>query len=241
MYMRLLIFSFLILLSLSVRAQSTNDSISHPHNLKGNVTMTEGDGEIILSIPQYTRYDRKVFYRRRFWNSLIPTQIVAQNAGNMGLFSVGIGWDYGRHGQWETHLMWGLLPKYSSDRAKLTMTIKENYLPWRIQFDDKWMFNPLSCGIYFNTVFGDEFWKSQPDRYPKGYYEWMSTKYRVNIFVGERITFEIPENRRKAIKSLSLFYEISTCDLYIRSMWLDDAVTLWDIIGLSIGVKLQLM
>ena len=36
---------------------------------------------------------------------------------------------------------------------------------------------------------------------------------------------------------MSLFYEISTCDLYIRNKIEDSYVPLKDILGLSIGVK----
>lgn len=45
--------------------------------------------------------------------------------------------------------------------------------------------------------------------------------------------------RRHAAKSVTLFYELSSCDLYIRSKIIDGTVPLKDIIGLSIGLKLQ--
>lgn len=205
----------------------------------------EGRGETedsvgVHDLPQETFYLRNIIRRQKVWNSLIPTQIILQNAGNMGLISAGIGWDYGRHNQWETHLLVGFLPKYSSRRAKVTMTLKETFLPWRVDINESWMFEPLSCGIYLNTVFGHEFWGRQPDRYPKDYYPLLTTNMRVNVFLGERITFDIPKNKRKFVKSISAFYEVSTCDLYIRAKFLDKKVSLWDIIGLSLGVKLQI-
>ena len=132
------------------------------------------------------------------------------------------------------------------------MTLKENYIPWNVRLsasqdasDDflrhGWSLNPLTASIYVNTVYGHEFWKSQPSRYPDKYYEFMSTKFRLNIALGQRITWNIPHNRRKYAKSISLFYEVSTCDLYIRSKFQDNSIPLKDIIGLSIGVKLQTM
>ena len=42
---------------------------------------------------------------------------------------------------------------------------------------------------------------------------------------------------RKRNSRISLFYEISTCDLYIRAMFQSSDVKLKDILGLSIGVK----
>ena len=122
-----------------------------------------------------SRYDRRIHRRREHWAALIPTQFIMQYAGNMGLMSIGIGWDYGKHKQWETNLMFGYLPKISSHRGKLTMTLKENYLPWSMYLKQGWMLEPLSCGLYLNTVFGSEFWDNQPSRYPDKYYEPLNT------------------------------------------------------------------
>ena len=67
----------------------------------------------------------------------------------------------------------------------------------------------------------------------------MSTKFRLNVGVGERIMFKLPEDKKILFSRMSLFYEISTCDLYIRSKIMDHDVPLKDIIGLSLGIKLQ--
>ncbi len=196
-------------------------------------------------------YRHRVERLQNRWASLIPNQFVIQNAGNMGVLSVGTGWGYG-HGHWETHLLFGYIPKRQSTRGKLTMTLKENYIPWNLRLsapqnesDDflkrGWTLNPLTASIYVNTVYGHEFWKSQPGRYPDKYYEFMSTKFRLNVAFGQRITWEIPRNRRKYAKNISLFYEFSSCDLYIRAKFQDSSIPLKDIVGLSIGVKLQTM
>ena len=196
-------------------------------------------------------YRHRVERLQNRWASLIPNQFVIQNAGNMGVLSVGTGWGYG-HGHWETHLLFGYIPKHQSTRGKLTMTLKENYIPWNLllsapqnESDDflkrGWTLNPLTASIYVNTVYGHEFWKSQPGRYPDKYYEFMSTKFRLTVAFGQRITWEIPRNRRKYAKSISLFYEVSSCDLYIRAKFQDSSIPLKDIIGLSLGVKLQTM
>ena len=42
-------------------------------------------------------------------------------------------------------------------------------------------------------VYGHEFWKSQPSRYPDKYYEFMSTKFRLNLALGQRITLKIKD------------------------------------------------
>lgn len=218
--MKSLVISLLLaILPISAVATEKNDSVS--------VTMS--------------KYDRRIHRHREHWAALIPTQLIMQYAGNMGFMSVGVGWDYGKHDQWETHLLFGYLPKADSDRGKLTMTLKQTFLPWSFSFGKGWMLEPLSCGIYFNTVFGSEFWGNQPSRYPDKYYEPLNTEVRINAFLGQRITLNIPENKRKFVKSVSAFYEVSTCDLYLRLAVMERKVSLWDILGLSVGVKFQIM
>ena len=158
----------------------------------------------------------------------------------MGLASIGVGWDYGKRRQWETHLLFGYIPKYDSKRAKLTMTLKENYIPWSIYLDDGWNLEPLECGLYFNTVFGHEFWAKQPAKYSSGYYPF-STKFRPNVFIGQRITKTVPNNRRRYIKSITAFYELSTCDIYFMTSFRNGKADFWDVFGLSLGLKVQLL
>ena len=195
-----------------------------------------------------SKYDLRINRIREHWAALIPTRFVVQNAGNMGTLSAGIGWGYGKRGQWETDLLVGFIPKHQSSRAKMTMTLKENYIPWSLNLSrlfpsaknksvEQWSFEPLMASVYLNTVYGHEFWKSQPGRYPDKYYRLTSTKFRLNLALGQRVTFQIPEKKRRRSRSMSLFYEISTCDLYIRNKIEDSYVPLKDILGLSIGVK----
>ena len=103
-----------------------------------------------------SKYDKRIHRFRKGWNSLIPTHNKIQFAGNMGMFSFGTGSDYGRRDQWETDLFLGFIPKHDSHRTKLTMTLKQNYMPWSLELGKGFSTEPLSCGLYFNTVFGHE-------------------------------------------------------------------------------------
>ena len=186
-----------------------------------------------------TKYDRRVERYQRFWNSLIPSQVVGQNAGNMGYLSLGVGWDYGKRDQWETQLMMGFVPKRSTEPLKVTLTLKENFIPWRCEMGQGWDVAPLTCGMYMNALFGEEFWNHQPSRYPNNYY-WFSTRFRFNAFVGQRLTKDIDFTKRRFVKSMSVFYEVSSCDIYIIELFSNKHVHLIDVLGLSIGLKFQL-
>ena len=168
------------------------------------------------SLKSLLRYRQRITRMQERWQRLIPSYTKVQYAGNMGLISIGGGWSYGRNRQWETDLLLGFLPKYDSDAAKATLTLKQNFMPWKWHLSESFHIEPLACGLYINTVLHNDFWVRQPDRYPKGYY-WFSTRIRTNIYIGQRITFKIPQHKRLFAKSVTAFYEISTCDYYILS------------------------
>ena len=170
----------------------------------GMPATTSGQDSISIS-----SYDRRVNRMRHYWASLIPTQFVIQNAGNMGLVSV-------------------------------TNTLKQNYIPWSVSFNNVVSLEPLLSSVYLNTVYGHEFWRSQPGRYPDKYYEALSTKFRLNVAVGQQLTFSFnPE--KTYFKRVKLFYEIGSCDLYIRSLFMGTDISFWDILGLSLGIKLEML
>lgn len=50
-------------------------------------------------------------------------------------------------------LLLGFIPKYSSKKTKVTMTLKQNYMPWSINIGKGFSTEPLACGLYLNTVF----------------------------------------------------------------------------------------
>lgn len=193
---------------------------------------------IFTSKPSYSKYDKRINHYRKNWERLIPTHNVLQFAGNMGMFSLGTGWDYGKRDQWETDILLGFIPKHDSPRTKITMTLKQNYIPWSIDMGKQFALEPLACGLYLNTVFGHEFWVHEPDRYPEGYYGF-SSKIRAHIFLGQRLTYDIDKERRFFAKSVTLFYELSTYDLVLISRVTNKYLRARDYLSLSFGLKFQ--
>lgn len=230
--MRLLIFNIFFCLFAPLAAMAQGDSVYVDSVKEDNLYLDAG--------AKMSRYDKRVHYYRKSWESMIPTLGIYQMYGNMGLFSVGFGWDYGKHRQWETALLLGYIPKYDSSEGKVTMTLKQSYIPWATDIGKGWDFEPLECGLYFNTVFGHDFWTKQPTKYESGYYPF-STRIRPNIFIGERFTKNIPDNKRKRIKSFTLFYELSTNDIYFMRFYRNGNAGFWDVFGLSFGCKVQFL
>ncbi|WP_418699130.1 hypothetical protein [Bacteroides sp.] len=230
---------FLLVLPFSLFAQIERDTIIIVKYdtvwMSHHRTNTVAESQVRSS-----HYDRRVHRYRNHWEALIPTHVKVQYAGNMGLLSFGTGWDYGKRNQWETDVFFGVLPKYESKRTKVTFTLKQNYMPWSLDLGRQFSVEPLACGMYLNTVFGDEFWTHEPERYPKGYYGF-SSKVRIHAFVGQRITYDIDPKRRFTAKEITFFYEISTCDLYVVSAFTNKYLKPRDYLSLSFGIKLQLL
>ena len=113
-------------------------------------------------------------------------------------------------------------------------------MPWSLELGKGFSTEPLSCGLYFNTVFGDQFWVHEPDRYPKGYYGF-SSRIRSHIFLGQRLNYDIDPQRRYTAKSITVFYELSTCDFHLISAVTNRYLRPKDYLSLSFGIKLQLL
>ena len=199
--------------------------------------------------PDQPNIDRVRQRRIQLWQAIIPRQYIVQYAGNIGLMSVGLGWDYGRRRQWETHLLFGFVPRYNSDCAKATMTLRELYRPWDIPIRGhvllrhprtRLTYSPLTVSYAMNTVFHHEFWNRQPDRYPKGYY-WFSLRMRHHLALGQRFSHTFVTDNRIGIHGYSFYWDVSTTELDIIYKIQNHAVPLRDILHLGVGVKLQMM
>lgn len=195
---------------------------------------------VYLSAGSLVGYEKKEQRIRNYWERLIPRYSKAQFAGSMGLISIGTGWDYGKNKQWETDLLFGFVPKYSSGKNKVTMTLKQNFIPWNVRLNDKFNLKPFSTGLYLNTVFGGDFWGKEPAKYPNKYYNF-STKMRFNIFVGQAWEYKFDTSQKVFCKSITFFYEISTNELYMISAVTNKYIKASDFLGLSLGVKLQFL
>lgn len=175
--------------------------------------------------------------RTRWWKRLIPDHAKLQYAGSIGMFSTGPGWTYGRKKQWETDILLGFVPKFESDKAKFVLTLKETYLPWLIRVKESdWLVQPLTASFFASSVWGGNFWTFAPDRYPSGYWGF-TTRVRLNLSMGERVMFDVPERWNWCIESLSAYYELGVNDLDIATFFGDKSIKFRKILSLSFGVK----
>lgn len=187
-----------------------------------------------------SRHERQLEKYKKGWELLIPRYQKIQYAGDMGLISLGAGWDYGKKKQWETDLFLGYLPRFDGDKGHVTITLKENYIPWKIRIrkTERWAFDPFTVSLYINKIFGDEFWTREPDKYPDGYYG-LATNLRFNLAFGQRLHFKVKPIGLS--ERITVFYEFGTNDLYVISYFCNKYLKFSDIFNLSLGIKFQFL
>lgn len=176
---------------------------------------------------------------RAFWHAVRPRGVVAQYAGGIGFASAGAEWAYGRGEMFETGLLAGYLPPFSTGHGKLTLTLRQSFVPFELALRGPLSCQPFALSLYANAISGHEFWMARPKRYPRKYYGF-SSGLRMGLSAGQRIRLRLPRQQRwKALDSVMLYYDFNACDLDIVSCLCDSRVSLWDIVNLSFGVKVR--
>lgn len=189
--------------------------------------------------PEPTNYERRIERRQQVWQKLLPDIFILQYAGGGSTVSAGVGWDYGSSNQWETHMMFGFIPSRYNHTHYWTFNLREVYSPWRIHVARPVFFKPLTVSLGINSILHGDFWMSEPDRYPHGYYGF-SSRMRFRLGFGQRWTVNIPREKRLISSELSVYYEISTCDLYVRQKICSSSIPFKDILSLGFGVIFKL-
>ena len=144
-----------------------------------------------------------------------PTHLVAQVAGGIGMISAGAGYEFLKN-RIEADVFVGYVPKKYAGTTLTTFSGKLLYSPWRVTLGPKWQLLPLSVGAYFshthNTI--NDGVKGQ---YSADYY-WFSHDNFYGPLLGSRLTFLAPPIKATGQpRKFSIFYELSTNDLYLLS------------------------
>lgn len=189
-----------------------------------------------ISVESVSAYEHRMAKRVEYWNKLIPRMAMFQYAGGMGTVSIGPGWSYGRDHCLETHLLLGWIPKQYNRHSYMTLSVRELWMPWRLNVgQSNFEVQPLTMSLGLNSILHEDFWNSQPDRYPKGYYV-ISTRLRFMFGLGQRFSYNIPKHRRTWGRRISFYYEVSICDLYVRQAIINDDIPFGDLLTIGVGL-----
>ncbi|WP_442795473.1 hypothetical protein [Pelobium manganitolerans] len=175
---------------------------------------------------------------RHHW--YVPRSAVLQHAGSIGYFSVGASYKLNKSGNSTLDFTYGYVPvKFGGDLN--IITTKFTYRPYHFKIKDWGTLYPTNPGIFFSYHAGGDYDSTwDDDNYPKGYY-WWSTAIRPHI----SLSTELKLNARKLlpnlhIKSLSLYSEFNTNELYAISYFQNPRdLNLTGIFKLGLGTRVE--
>ncbi len=160
-----------------------------------------------------------------------PQLATTQFAGNIGLFSLGLGTQF-FHGKLQTSLLYGYVPKSFGEVEIHTISIKNAFiLDHRSGFD-------VDVSSYIGHTFsfetGNNSFVELPNKYPKGYYS--SNAFHFTFFIGGKVHKDL--NSTLIIHGIDLFTEIGSVDTYLW-YWLNSKeVHLPEIVSMAVGLNL---
>ena len=160
----------------------------------------------------------------------MPSTIKIQYAGNIGMFSAGIGFQT-KNKRWKADLFYGIVPSKYADDPIQSITLKGKYATlYRNYRTTKTEVNWLNVGILYNYSLGDKYFLGLPDYYDEGYY-YFPTALNVSIFVGSEVR----------VKKWGFYYEIGATDKrvinYVKNVNSVDFSEIWN---LGIGIVYHL-
>lgn len=176
--------------------------------------------------------------RAQFPQKLIPKSVLSQYAGSIGFLSVGAGYELFKNDRGSLDLMYGFVPKGKGGRLHIG-TVKFAYRPFEVKLNDWAKLYPVNPGAFISYHFGPRFdFQWDKDTYEKGYY-WWSTALRPHISLGTEVKID---TRKLApslkIKSLSVYSEFNTNELYLVSYYQNaGTLSVADIFKLGFGVR----
>lgn len=134
---------------------------------------------------------------------IIPDNVKMQFAGNIGMFSTGIGYVNDTN-HWKGDILYGYLPKkYSENKAIHFLTFKGKYGAIDRSYSElnvQW----FNVGLWLNYAFGEKYFVKLPEYYEPMYYL-IRPGLNLGGFLGSEVRY----------KKIGAYYEVGTTDKHI--------------------------
>ena len=169
-----------------------------------------------------------------------PGHLALQTGGGLGMVAAGAGYEFTQKQRLETDILLGYVPKRFAGSTLTLASVKFLYSPFRLRVAERVQALPLSVGAYVSYTHGtlnDEL-KGQ---YSSDYY-YFSTDTRLGPLLGGRLTYlAAPVAATGQPRKLSVYYELSSNDLYIASYLTNPSggLRFGQILTLALGVKVD--
>jgi hypothetical protein len=168
--------------------------------------------------------------------AMIPDQAIIQYAGSIGYVSTGIGYNLWKEKS-SLSFHYGYVPANKGGELHIA-TVKLDYKPFKVKIGRQVMFYPVNPVAFLSYTLDRQFgFRFDSSVYADGYYFW-SPALREHLGVTSEL--RLLGDRSSNIRSVSLFAEANTNDLYAINWYHDTTGTPFlSIFRLGFGLKLN--
>jgi hypothetical protein len=162
----------------------------------------------------------------------VPKYVKVQFAGNIGLVSVGAGYQLFNKVLY-TELLYGFVPESVSKSDEIHLiSIKNTFPIFRKEIGKNFTISPIA-GFATTYEIGTNSFTTLPSIYPEGYY--VPNAFHFTLFGGAMVHKDFKES--KMIKGADFYFEVGTVETYLWFAITSKEVSASDILSTSIGVN----
>jgi hypothetical protein len=162
----------------------------------------------------------------------VPDYTKVQFAGNIGLLSVGFGYQF-LNNHLYSELLYGYVPASISKTEVIhTITVKNTFPILNKEFKTITL-SPIT-GFTASFETGNNSFLKLPDKYPSGYYS--PNAFHFTIFIGAKVHKNFIN--QKIMRGVDLYFELGSVDTYIWYTVLSKEVKINQIFSSAIGINL---
>lgn len=158
----------------------------------------------LLTALAQAAYGQDTLRKHKLPYKIMPHSVKLQYAGNIGMFSTGIGYE-SPNKRWKGDLLYGFVPrKYSGTEPIHSLTIKGKYSTLHRGYREDIKVEWLQMGLWINYALNEDFFFTLPNYYEPNYYL-IRPGLNIGGFLGGEARY----------KNLGLYYEVGTTDKYL--------------------------
>ena len=166
----------------------------------------------------------------------VPHYVPAQFAGNIGLFSLGVGYS-SNHDNYHINFLYGYVPSSVAGTEIHTITAKNIFPLTRYGMKSGQTLIPY-LGIGLTVEVGGNAFLRMPSHYPEGYYDFPKNVH-VIAYGGARLQHLFQEDF-KLLRGMEFYCEAGTVDIYLWYKAMSNHIRLNQIFSVALGVNLLL-
>jgi hypothetical protein len=162
----------------------------------------------------------------------VPDYVKVQFAGNIGLVSVGAGYQLFNKVLY-TELLYGFVPESVSKSDEIHLiTIKNTFPIFRKELGKNFTISPIA-GFATTYEIGANSFTTLPSIYPEGYY--VPNAFHFTLFGGAMVHKDFKDS--KMIKGADFYFEVGTVETYLWYVITSKEVSTSDVFSTSIGIN----